>query len=241
MSTLVLLVLTNNLYGQHPYSYSSRPIITLPTPQEKFEQYCIDGNILRAKFVYTCFSVTISPSLFSMVSQQGHFKILRWLYEKSEKMQHNSLLIPFQNACGKGHMDIAKWLLQLDLNLSSEITWETLNHVCSESDIQTAKWLMVLQPSLREMDSFEAYNVFLGACKLNHLDTAKWIYSMFSDKIEIHKKQDYLFRTVAENNLVDMGVWLLSLDFLIPERIKKTPFTSQPLDEFIAACLSLLR
>ena len=123
---------------------------------------------------------------FGWACQNGHFDIVKWLYNFGNinmKIKHNQA---FRGACLNGHLDIAKWYIEqahdIDIfagkkdNTAFELAWSNMNYHIIE-------WLITL-PNFKTKVSKNIPTmsyVFLHICSCNEAKVAKLMFEEFLD------------------------------------------------------------
>lgn len=191
-----------------------------------FREACQFGHLEMAKWL---FSLNHDPIglihmqdeyAFRNTCRAGHLEIAKWLY--AEVTSHGDTIDiqifendAFVQSCCNGHLETAKWLYSL-ISEQPDLIRHTFDQCCRNiriskgpngvvDVIDMAKWLYSLDNSvISELDSF------MNACMTDNLDLVKWFYLTSNGNLDIHARDEFLFRRCCEQHLLAISKWLWS-------------------------------
>jgi len=135
-----------------------------------------------------------------------------------KKMSRENMEQYMVNCCETGNLDMIVWFYSLpDVQLSGNII-STFPQICETvTDINILEWFY---------NTFDIVNVddaLVSACKANKLETFIWLF----EKREVDKQIiEECFKTVCENNHLDIAYWLTTAYLYLTFKVKKGKITS---------------
>jgi|694.fasta_scaffold92197_2 hypothetical protein len=195
--------------------------------QNKFYNYCKQGNLENAKEIYNKFktlyeneSITIpivntyDTPLFCYICRYTiNLDLIKWISSLDDfkieiDKEKKYIFIDINKYITT---EIIKFILTLDYKPSIDDINESFINSCSENNLDIAKWLLTLdyKPSIDNI-----CKSFINACRNNNLDISKWLVTL-DDINKIDKKTDCIYKAFIEVCVVgylDMAKWILTLD-----------------------------
>lgn len=106
-------------------------------------KYC--NNFDMIKWLDAILKTKDYHKAFSNSCIGGKLETAQYLYSQYSHYLHNSLNIPFQDACINNHLDVAKWLHSLGVNIrhNNDIAFKSS---CNENAIDIIHWLCSMEP-----------------------------------------------------------------------------------------------
>ncbi len=120
-------------------------------------------------------------------------------------------------ACTFNNLDIIKWVFSIHPDNHNILEYFGVS--CRTNSLEIAKWLFSefeieidihYDPETEETEVHHNGIIFEQACADGYLDIIKWIYSI-SD-IDIHDKEDFLFRTAISFGHLEVAKWIYNID-----------------------------
>lgn len=152
--------------------------------QDIFGLCCENGNICVAKYMYSLEKVDAHYNedyAFRISCEYGKFDMAKQLFQNLKKINIHALDdYAFRYSCKNGHLDIAKWLYQLGEKINVHAVKDyAFRYACSNNHLNVCKWLY----QLGDIDIHMHENFpLVSSCELGGYETARWLYSLFSEK-----------------------------------------------------------
>lgn len=178
------------------YSNNSELILWLHNNIKSQIDYHKDNDIL----IRTCAKKNLLDSIILLTGfTDFHMKIEP---EYNDRYTHEHI---FHFFCRHGYIDLAKGYLRIkDFNINSKDD-EAICLACQEGHLKMAQWLYSIGGKI---DSQDNWCFDIGISRGN-LELLKWIHSL--GKIDIHEKNEYMFRTACSLGKLEVAKWIHSL------------------------------
>lgn len=205
-----------------------------------FVRSCENGKFEMARYLYSLdhsYNTYTYEEAFINACRNGHLEIMKWIYGLDSAIDiHVDMERPFRDACEYGYLEIVKYLYEVGLET------EKINiHILSEcpfrwasgaGNLDIVKYLL----SLDRIDIhapttsiLERNYAFKYSCYNGHLETAKFLYDMGKNKINIHENGEQIFRECCKKNRLEIIKFLFSIDNKINVRVHNE-------DAFLSCC-----
>lgn len=138
-----------------------------------FIQYCKDGDISRARFLYDKDSSVMTEESFNWCCSNGHLDLAKWMLEVSPGLVNRpswSLGI----VCQYGHLDILQWLLTIYPITGGGGLFFTS---CVFGNLDIAKYLLELDSNFLNA-AMPVLDIFVIVCENGHLAVARWLWEL---------------------------------------------------------------
>lgn len=166
---------------------------------------------------------------FIMCCKHGHIELAKWLIQLSKENKNVGFInihargdAAFVECCRAGRIDMAKWLIELSGgNITDCFNMNILKYhafviCCTHAHFDMVKWLLLelIQNTNTDMSSIcdMCSEAFSMSCMVGQLTIAQWLYEIslsYIGVIDIHRNNDYAFRSSILNGKFDVVKWLV--------------------------------
>lgn len=133
---------------------------------------CKHGNLEIAKLLYSVGNISVHQHdelAFKVACKYGRLNVVKWLYYDVKYVNiYVDEFILFEIACEIGHLELLECLCAM---LKKEKRVDIFDYVCNNY-------------------GFIFLNCFRYAYVYNNVDIAKWLYSLYKDRLKIHSIQN---------------------------------------------------
>ena len=195
-----------------------------------FMSSCDGGNLATAMWIYetavenglTIDMEWLDPA-FMRACTSGKLDIAMWLYELNSDMGIGDDV--FNNVCGDGHLEVAKWLYAKRMLVGIPVDPDVFFFVSRRRNVEMMQWVWDLigdQICLYPWyickfwhNDHDLYSLLLDAGRDDRLPMVKWYWNLGLERqipIDIHCRQDKLFRQWCRSGSIKSVQWLIEVD-----------------------------
>lgn len=183
-----------------------------------FRRSCEIGHFEISKFLYDLYddkNINVCDcNLFSNVCEAGHIEIAKWLYELNPTLHNSEFEIAFKKSALIHNIKMIKWLSTIDqintnsvlIDIFKKIYTTTVKYPSTHKMI---KWFY--QYFLDHNIKINYQPIFKWCCRRKRFKTAKWLYQLHQNEINIHADSDYIFQICCMDSGIEMAQWLASI------------------------------
>jgi ankyrin repeat protein len=211
------------MYRQKKILHDSNPelynMIEINIPNNvAFRQACLNGHIKIAKGLYqeryktNLISNKILVEMYE-ISDNNVKKWLRSLFPGITNCWRINKISPYlairvaMKQCSVDDTDVAKMLsFIIDIHYENELFFRT---VCEYGYMDTAKMLLENAKTPIDISALD-YDALRQSCNNNHINLAKWLYNLCSERISLETMTD-IYNNAKKNSNTDLTEWLLSI------------------------------
>lgn len=175
----------------------------------------IAGHLTMAEWIQRNYQINLlhheKKELFLKVCQKACIDTAKFLFDIWVELRDQSFLRNLLDSLHK--IEIIKWIFELcniqtnTKYISNRVIFHCFHHACINNDVKFASLLLRHHHIIIQNNNH--YDTFRMACKLKHLEMAKWLYQHF--EIDIREDSDNIFRTAVKCVAYHILDWLCSI------------------------------
>jgi hypothetical protein len=164
---------------------------------------CKYGHLDLLKWIYNEESSLLDDIDLYNACIGGHLKLIKWIYNINKDSLNKLDINCYIKMCSSGFLELVKWLYEIDNNILISNKYTLFLITCEYGHFEFSLWLYSL-------GIYDLNDGFKKACKNNHPNIAKWIYSI-DNNVYTNYNSILLFYSCCIFSSLYIVQWLYSL------------------------------